>query len=44
MMKRLRWVQEWLRQQSKDLHAAAFDILVKLWGKCMDVGGGYVEK
>jgi histone-lysine N-methyltransferase SETMAR len=37
-------VQKWLRQQSKDLHAAGFDALVKQWDKCINVGGGYVEK
>jgi hypothetical protein len=34
----------WLRQQSKDLHAAGFDAPVKQWGKCINVGGGYFEK
>jgi hypothetical protein len=33
-------VRKWLRQQSKDFHAAGFDALVKQWEKC----GGYVEK
>jgi hypothetical protein len=37
-------VQNWLRQQSKDFYAAGFDALVKRWGKCINVGGGYVEK
>jgi hypothetical protein len=37
-------VRKWLRQQSKDFHAAYFDALVKRWDKCMNVGGGYVEK
>jgi hypothetical protein len=31
-------VRKWLRQQSKDFYAAGF------WDKCIDVGGGYVEK
>jgi hypothetical protein len=34
----------WLRQQSKDFYAAGFGTLVKLWFKCNNVGGGYVEK
>jgi hypothetical protein len=33
-----------LRQQSKEFHAAGFDALVKRWNKCINVGGGYVEK
>jgi hypothetical protein len=37
-------VQKYLRQQSKDLYAVAFDILVKQWDKCINVGGGYMEK
>jgi hypothetical protein len=37
-------VWKWLRQQSKDLYAAGFDALVKRWDKCINVGGGYVEK
>jgi hypothetical protein len=37
-------VWEWLRQQSKDFCAAGFDALVKRWDKCIDVGGGHVEK
>jgi hypothetical protein len=28
----------------KRLRAADFDSLVKLWDKCINVGGGYVEK
>jgi hypothetical protein len=36
--------RNWLRQQSKDFYAAGFDALVKLWNKCINVGGGYVEK
>jgi hypothetical protein len=35
---------KWLRQQSKDFHAAGFDGLVKRWDKCINVGGGYVKK
>jgi hypothetical protein len=26
------------------LYAAGFDTLVKRWDKCINVGGGYVEK
>jgi hypothetical protein len=37
-------VRKWQRQQSKDFCAACFDALVKRWDKCIDVGGGYVEK
>jgi hypothetical protein len=44
MMKRLKQVQKWLSQQSKDYYAASFDALVKQWDKYINVGGGYVEK
>jgi hypothetical protein len=37
-------VRKWLRQQSKQLHAAGFDALVKQWVKRINVGGEYVEK
>jgi hypothetical protein len=37
-------VRKWLRQQSQDFYAAGFDELVKRWHKCINVGGGYVEK
>jgi hypothetical protein len=37
-------VRKWLRQQTKDFFAAGFDALVKRWDKCINVGGGYVEK
>jgi hypothetical protein len=37
-------VRKWFRQQSKFLYAAGFDALVKRWDKCINVGGGYVEK
>jgi hypothetical protein len=37
-------MRKWLRQQSKDFCAAGFDALVKRWDKCINVGGGYVEK
>jgi hypothetical protein len=33
-----------LKQQSKNFYAADFDALVKRWDKCINVGGGYVEK
>jgi hypothetical protein len=28
----------------KDFYAAGFNTLVKRWDKCINVGGGYVEK
>jgi hypothetical protein len=37
-------VRKWLRQQSKDFCAAVFDPLVKRRDKCINGGGGYVEK
>jgi hypothetical protein len=37
-------MRKWLRQQSNDLYAAGFDVLVKRWDKCVSVGGGYVRK
>jgi histone-lysine N-methyltransferase SETMAR len=37
-------VRKWLKQQSKDFYAAGFDALIKRWDKCINVGGGYVEK
>jgi hypothetical protein len=37
-------VWKWLRQESKDFHAAGFDALVKRRDKCIIVSGGYVEK
>jgi hypothetical protein len=30
--------------KSQNFHAAGFDALVKRWDKCINVGGGYVEK
>jgi hypothetical protein len=33
-----------MREQSGNFYAAGFDVLVKLWDKCINVGGGYVEK
>jgi histone-lysine N-methyltransferase SETMAR len=37
-------VRKWLRQQSKDFYAAGFDALLKRWEKCINLGGGYIEK
>jgi hypothetical protein len=37
-------VQKWLWQQLKDFYAGDFNALVKRWDKCINVGGGYVEK
>jgi hypothetical protein len=37
-------VQKWLKPQSKEFYAASFDALVKRRDKCINVGGGYVEK
>jgi hypothetical protein len=37
-------VQKWLREQSNDFYAAGFDVLLKRWDKCINFGGGYVEK
>jgi hypothetical protein len=37
-------LQKWLRQQSKDFCAEGFDALLKQWDKCINVGGGYIEK
>jgi histone-lysine N-methyltransferase SETMAR len=37
-------VRKWMRQQPKDFYAAGFDALVKRWDKCINVGGGHVEK
>jgi hypothetical protein len=37
-------LQKWLRQQGKDFCVAGFDAVVKRWDKCINVGGGYVEK
>jgi hypothetical protein len=37
-------VWQWLGQQSKDFHAVGFDTLVKQWEKCINVGGGSIEK
>jgi hypothetical protein len=37
-------VPKCLRQQSRDFYAAGFDAVVKRWDKCINAGGGYVEK
>jgi hypothetical protein len=37
-------VRKWLRQNSKYFYAAGFDALAKRWNKCINAGGGYVEK
>jgi hypothetical protein len=37
-------VWKWLRQQSKDFHAAGFDALLTWWDKRISVVGGYVKK
>jgi hypothetical protein len=37
-------VRKWLRQQSKDFYAESFDALEKRQDKCINIGGGYVEK
>jgi nitrate reductase assembly molybdenum cofactor insertion protein NarJ len=37
-------VRKCLRKQSKNSYAVGFDVLVKRWDKCINVGGGYVEK
>jgi hypothetical protein len=37
-------MRKWLRQQPHDFNAAGFDALAKRWDKCINVGGGYVEK
>jgi hypothetical protein len=37
-------VGKWLRRQPEYFYAAGLDVLVKRWDKCINVGGGYVEK
>jgi hypothetical protein len=32
------------KKQSKDFYAVGFEALIELWHKCINVGGGYVEK
>jgi hypothetical protein len=33
-----------MRKQTKYFYTAGFDALIKRWDKCINVGGGYVEK
>jgi hypothetical protein len=37
-------VWKWLRHQLKDFYAVGFDTLVKRLDKCINVGGGCMEK
>jgi hypothetical protein len=37
-------MQKWLRQQSEDFSVEGFETLVKRCHKCINVGGGYIEK
>jgi hypothetical protein len=37
-------VRKGLRKESKDFCAVGFDVLIKRWDKCINVGKGYVEK
>jgi hypothetical protein len=37
-------VHKWLRQVSKDFYSMNFEAPVKQWDKCINVGGGHVEK
>jgi hypothetical protein len=37
-------VRKWLRQQPNHFYAAGSDALVERWDKCINVGGGCVEK
>jgi hypothetical protein len=37
-------VWKWPRQQSKDFYVVGLDTLVKRWDKCINFGGGYVDK
>jgi hypothetical protein len=37
-------MQKWLTQESKDFYALGFDTLVKQWGNCINVDGGYGKK
>jgi hypothetical protein len=37
-------MRKWLRQLPQEFCAAGFNALVKRWDKCINVGGGYVEK
>jgi hypothetical protein len=37
-------VRKWLKLQSKEFCAAAFEALVKRYDRCIGVGGGYMEE
>jgi hypothetical protein len=37
-------MRKWLKQQSKHFCVAGSDVVVQQWDKCINVGGGYVEK
>jgi hypothetical protein len=37
-------VRKWLRKQWENFYGASFEALLKRWDKCINVGGGYVEK
>jgi hypothetical protein len=43
MMKRLKQVHKWLRQQPEDFYAMDFGALIKRWDEFIDVCGGYVR-
>ncbi|GBO36367.1 hypothetical protein AVEN_210758-1 [Araneus ventricosus] len=34
----------WMRQQPREFYAAEIGALIKRWDKCINIGGGYVEK
>jgi hypothetical protein len=44
MTKRLQRGAEVAETTVKDCYAAGFNALLKRWNKCINVGGGYVEK
>jgi hypothetical protein len=37
-------LRNWLKTQPKYFYAAGFEALIKQWDKCINVGGGYVQK
>jgi hypothetical protein len=37
-------MRKWLTQWSEYFYTAGFKALVKSWDKCVNIGGGYVEK
>jgi hypothetical protein len=39
-----REVTAWFRQQPKEFNVAGFQGFVKLWDKCLNAQGDYVEK